>query len=257
MTGWTELDEELARWADGGRAAEFWWRDDDAETATPALERLLALRSAHDLPIGIAVIPATMHPALPQRLLDEPAAVTVLQHGYAHQNHASAAEKTIELGPHRPAPIVIGELGAGQLALTQAVGPRFLPVLVPPWNRIAPALVPALPEIGFRGISAFGLRTRAQPVRGLQQVNTHVDPIAWRTTRRFVGVASALAALIEQLRLRRTAAASPVLATEPIGLLTHHLVNDDDSWTFLDRMWNRLRAHPGVRIVAPAQIFGS
>jgi hypothetical protein len=38
-------------------------------------------------------------------------------------------------------------------------------------------------------------------------------------------------------------------------MLTHHLVHDDDIWTFLDRLWNRLRAHPAVSIVPPAEIF--
>jgi hypothetical protein len=257
MTSWADLDDELARWVDAGRVAALWWRDDDAVAATPALDRLLALRQNVGVPIGLAVIPATTHESLPQRLYDEPPDVTVLQHGYAHQNHALAPDKSCELGPHRPGQVVIGELGTGQLALARSFGARFLPVLVPPWNRITPSLVPALPEIGYRALSAFGLRTRAAPVRGLTQVNTHVDPIAWRGDRRFAGLDVVLSGLVAQLRVRRLAAAASSVAQEPIGLLTHHLVNDDDTWTFLDQVWNRLRAHPGVRIVAPAQVFGS
>ncbi len=38
--------------------ADFWWRDDDATTRTPALERLLALSTTPRLPLALAVIPA-------------------------------------------------------------------------------------------------------------------------------------------------------------------------------------------------------
>ena len=54
---WSALDEELARWRDTERAADFWWRDDDATALTPALERLLALSRRSDVPLALAVIP--------------------------------------------------------------------------------------------------------------------------------------------------------------------------------------------------------
>ena len=107
----------------------------------------------------------------------------LLQHGYAHTNHAPPGDKKIELGPHRPAMFVLGELGTGRLALERLFGSRVLPVLVPPWNRIAPALVPTLPEIGYRGLSAFGPRAAPRPGPGLLQVNTHIDLIDWKTRR--------------------------------------------------------------------------
>ncbi len=255
MTPWDDLDEELSRWADAGREATMWWRDDDAVTVTPALERLLALRRTYDLGLALAVIPADLDPALPARLLDEPGSVAVLQHGYAHQNHAFAGEKNVELGPHRPAMMVIGELGTGLLSLTQNFGDRFLPVLAPPWNRISPALVPMLPEIGFRALTTYGVRRRVEPVRGLLQVNTHVGPIEWRPKRGFPGEERVLAALVRELGARRSSPLASAAADEPTGMLTHHLVHDDDIWTFLDRLWNRLRAHPAVRIVPPAEVF--
>ncbi|HKU96857.1 MAG TPA: polysaccharide deacetylase family protein [Vineibacter sp.] len=257
MTVWTLLDDELARWSDTGRVATLWWRDDDAIAPTAELDRLLAMRDAYDLGLALAVIPATMDAALATRLHDQPASVSVLQHGYAHQNHAAAGEKNVELGPHRPAPVVIGELGTGQMAMAQTFGARFLPVMVPPWNRISPALIPVLREIGFRGLSTYTARTRVEPVRGLLQVNTHVGPIGWRPRRGFLGDEQIITTLVEALRARRVAAPTSPVADEPTGVLTHHLVHDDDIWTFLDRLWKRLRVHPAVRIVPPVEIFGS
>ncbi|QQS14582.1 MAG: polysaccharide deacetylase family protein [Rhodospirillales bacterium] len=257
MTSWAALDAELARWRDDGRVATVWWRDDDAKAATPALENLLAVAARHDVGVAIAAIPASLDPSLAARLASAGRDVVVLQHGYAHQNHAPAGEKKIELGPHRPAMPVIGELGTGMLALSQAFGDRFLPVLVPPWNRIAPTMVPVLPEIGFRALSASGVRKRAEPVRGFRQVNTHVDPVDWRGTRGFAGEARALAALTGHLAARRAAGTgSPAVALEATGVLTHHRGHGPDVWGFLDELWNRLHAHAGARIVSPREIFG-
>lgn len=257
MTRWADLDTELARWADAGHVATIWWRDDDVAAVTPALERLLLLRRTYEIGLGLAVIPAALRPDLRQRLHEESQDVAVLQHGYAHQNHAPPSEKKIELGLHRPLPIVIGELGTGLVALTQAFGVRFLPVMVPPWNRIAPRLVPVLPEIGLHGLSAFGMRTRAVPVRGLRQVNTHVDLIDWRGRRGFAGVEAALGMLAGHLGARRMSDPAAASADEPTGILSHHGVHDDEAWAFLDRLWNRLRTHPAVRIVPPKETFGT
>src|SRR6185436_14055067 len=99
MTGWPDIHQELGRWRDAGRAPLLWWRDDDAVDATPALDRLLALHEAHRVPLALAVVPANATPALARRLADLPA-VDLLQHGYAHTDHAPAGERKTELGLH-------------------------------------------------------------------------------------------------------------------------------------------------------------
>jgi peptidoglycan/xylan/chitin deacetylase (PgdA/CDA1 family) len=250
MTGWAALDEELARWRDAGRAAALWWRDDDAVEATPALDRLLELRRATSAPLSLAVVPAYATEALAQRLADE-SGVDVLQHGYAHVNHASPAEKKAELGLHRPAMIVLGDLGTGWMALERLFGKRALNVLVPPWNRIAPPLVPTLPEIGFRGLSTFGARTRAEPVRGLRQINTHLDLLDWKGGRGFIGLEAALDTLVRALQTSRTSTG------EPVGLLSHHLAMDGEAWDFLKSMLGRARTLRGLGIQPAHDLFAS
>jgi hypothetical protein len=42
-TDWTPLRKELAIWRAEGLTLPLWWRDDDAVTATAALDRLVAL----------------------------------------------------------------------------------------------------------------------------------------------------------------------------------------------------------------------
>ena len=250
MSGWTDFEAEVARWHDGGRDVELWWRDDDAADVGPALERLLATHRQTRVPLALAVVPAKATQALAARLADEPA-IDLLQHGYGHVNHAPPADKKIELGAHRPAMMVLGELGAGWLAMERLFGARPLPVLVPPWNRIAPALVPTLPEIGFAGLSTFGTRGRAEPVRGLRQINTHVDLLDWKASRRFVGEQAALAGLVASLAAARAGRG------EPIGILSHHLAMDEAAWDFLISLWGRARTTQGVKMPAAHELFAS
>ncbi|HEY6981187.1 polysaccharide deacetylase family protein [Reyranella sp.] len=250
MNGWQALDEEIARWRDAGRAVELWWRDDDAVDTTAALDHLLGLRRDIGVPLALAVVPAKATMALAARLANEPG-VDVLQHGYAHANHAPPTGKKSELGPHRPAMLALGELGTGWLALERLFGPQALPVLVPPWNRIAPGLVPALPEIGFAGLSTFGRRPRAEAVKGLRQVNAHLDLVDWKGRRDFIGAEAALGVLAAALRDARS------VSNEPVGVLSHHLAMDEAGWDFLRSLLEKISTMSGAHLRAAARIFAS
>lgn len=243
------LDDELARWADRGREATLWWRDDDAVAMTPALAPLLELARAHEVPVALAVVPAALEGSLVAAVAAAPQC-TVVQHGCAHRNHAPAGTKSRELGSDRPSATVVAELGSGRDRLRTAFGPRFEPVLVPPWNRIDPRVVAELPALGFRGLSTFGPRACREAAPGLACCNAHADPIAWHDGRRFVGAARALGAVLEHLARRREGAVDP---DEPTGLLTHHLVFDVEAWRFVGALLARTRRHPAVRWLSVAE----
>jgi len=248
MSTWSDLADEAARWAQAGRRADLWWRDDDAADVGPELERLLSIHRDTGAPVALAVVPAKATAALAARLAGE-SGVDVLQHGYAHVNHAAAGDnKKIELGTERPAMLVLGELGTGRMALERLFGTRPLPVLVPPWNRIAPVLVPTLPEIGFAGLSTFGARRRTHPVRGLLAVNTHVDLVDWKGGRGFVGESAALTALVSALSYARDSG-------EPVGVLSHHLAMDGGAWDFLRSIWQKVPKMPGLSVRAAHELF--
>lgn len=248
MTGWDALDAELAAWAAAGATATLWWRDDDAVADTPALHRLLA--AAGGLPLALAVIPALAEPSLAPALSASPS-VTALQHGYAHINHAPPEGKKAELGTERPAAIVLDELRAGLKRLGDLLGAHFAPILVPPWNRIAPDLIRDLPDLGFRGLSCYGARPSWET--DLPTVNTHVDVIDWHGTRGFVGTDAALALLVGHLAARRDGSAD---RDEPTGLLTHHQVHDEATWTFIGKLRAHLGGNPAVRWTGAREAFG-
>ena len=233
MAGWDDLDHELTAWARAGATPTLWWRDDDATRPSSELDRLLTLTTAAAIPLALAVIPRDAEPALAAFLVPF-AAVFVLQHGWAHANHAPAEKRAEEYGPERPLAVRIAELARGWERLARFA--RARPVLVAPWNRLDPAVPPALPGAGLAGVSTLGPRARAEAAPGVREVNVHVDVMNWET-RRFAGEDHVLARLADHLRARRLAL---VDATEPTGLMTHHLFHDEEAWRFLEELPARL-----------------
>lgn len=232
-----ELLAELDACAKAGQRVTLWLRDDDAVAVTPALERLLALILQWDVPAVLAVIPALAEPGLAVRL-GELGPVRVAPHGFAHRNHAGPGEKKQELGPHRPAATVLDEIGTGFDRLKDMFPDQTVPMLVPPWNRIAPDLLPHLPRLGLRCLSAFSNQFPHQPAPGLVQVDCQLDIIDWseRSSHPPELLARRLAAVVHHRR--------PVQA--PIGILTHHLVHDEAAWGFLANLLRLTARHEAV-----------
>lgn len=239
---WHQLDALLDELRRKRVRVAFWWRDDDAVTATPALERLLTLRGRADIPLSLAVIPAHAEEALVARLASEPD-VRVLQHGFAHANQAPPGAKKIELG-HCPMRLMLGEIELGAQRLQRLFGRKFQPVMVPPWNRIDPALPRELPDLGIRGLSTFKGRPAREAAPGLLQVNTHWDPIAWRGSG---GLGDPVALIGRLVGLIQARVDLDLEEQEPIGILTHHLVHDGWIWRFLGEILERL-ANSGVAV---------
>jgi hypothetical protein len=251
--GWADLERELDAWGGDGQVATFWWRDDDAVRLTPALDGLLAI--AAGMPLSLAVIPGQLRDGeaagLTARLAGYPGA-SVLQHGWMHTNHAAADAKKAELGADRPMPTILAELSAGWERLSRLFGDVALPVLTPPWNRIAAALIPLLRGAGFRGLSAAGPRARRAPSAGLVEVNIHADLVAWAGDRGFVGAPLALGRIVLHLGARRRGDADP---DEPTGILTHHLIQDAATAGFLARLLALTSEHRAARWVGAAEAF--
>jgi len=252
MSAWRTLDDELDRWQLAGRCATLWCRDDDACRDSPALARLLGIARAAGVPITLAVIPAMVEPDLVLALARSTIA-TVVQHGYAHRNYAPVGQRKRELGGDRQVAVTVAELGEGFAALRRDFEDRFAEVLVPPWNRIDTGVVAALRDAGYYGLSTFGPRAAACPSPGILQCNTHVDLVAWRHDREFIGTQEAITRLASHLRARREGAAD---ASEPSGILTHHLVMSEDGWQFLDELMARTRAR-GATWLDTRGVFGA
>jgi hypothetical protein len=147
---------------------------------------------------------------------------------------------------------VVSELAAGRARLSDLFGTLAQPVLVPPWNRFDDSLLDLLARCGLTGISRA--RSVSARVPGVIEVNIHVDLVAWKGSRGFVGEDEALGGLVEHLRARRLRA---VCADEPTGILTHHLLQDEETDAFLDRLITVSVAHPAVLWLDAGEIFNS
>lgn len=242
---WEPLRQELAHWSEAGRKAQLWLRDDDAVEPTDALDKLLAVTSARLIPLTIAVIPAFTGEALAARLSDEKG-VCVAVHGWSHRNFAEPDEKKQELGRHRPVEIVHRELRDGYALLERLHPTRFIPMLVPPWNRIDGGLVPGLPALGFEVLSIYGWPKSNGP---LPQLNTHLDIMDWHGTgggRETVDLARELTGHLAERRKGND---------EPIGVLSHHLVHDENAWSFLTGLFALTATHPAVQWISSADVL--
>jgi peptidoglycan/xylan/chitin deacetylase (PgdA/CDA1 family) len=229
---WRPLHEEFARRKLSGRMTDFWLRDDDAVEPTPALDRLLALTGRFSIPATLAAIPAWTAEPLAARLARE-SRVEVGVHGWSHANHAPDGEKKQELGAHRRRAVVLDELERGLAHITRLHGDRAVPLLVPPWNRIEPDLVPLLGGIGFSALSTFG---PAKPA-AIRVINANVDLIDWHGTRGCRDHAVLVREIIAQLEREDGV----------VGLLTHHLVHDEAAWRFLGQLFEVTSRHECCR----------
>jgi len=247
---WEDFFSELALWHKSGRPVEFWWRDDDAGGPAPELRRLIDLASRKAVPLALAVIPER---AVEGTFHQIDADVAVMQHGTDHRNRAAQTEKKTEFAGTEPVEDALGRLVAARARLEDAAGGLVIPVLAPPWNRIAPALVPHLHRAGYRGLSRFGVRKVTLPAADLLEIDTHVDIVDWKGARGFCGLERALGQAVRHLSARRLGQA---VASEPTGWLTHHAVHDEGCWQFLTDLFDATRGRDGVRWCSSADLFG-
>jgi peptidoglycan/xylan/chitin deacetylase (PgdA/CDA1 family) len=241
---WSTLCRELDCWR--GAPAVFWWRDDDAVAATPALARLLGLRAQLGLPLALAVIPAHAQQSLPEAV--EPhAGVRILVHGGDHRNRSGNDRHPSELCAGRSPREVRDQLRAGRERLAGLFAMRALPVLVPPFNRLSATLCGALQDAGLRHVSLDQDFTPCP----LPSRNVHVNVINWRN-RSAVSAADAIGPLVAALRLRRYGL---VARSEPLGIMTHHLDHDEAAWALTAELLHRLATHGAGHFPAIASIF--
>lgn len=247
------LLDELDAWSRVRSTASFWWRDDDAGIPCASLDRLVSLSETHNAPCGLAVIPLRAGTELVQ-VVERASRLWVLQHGYAHINHAPSGAGAWELGLHRPTSTVLDELRAGMITLQRLFGDRFVPVVVPPWNKMDSQLLPYLPVMGYLGVSASYKKHRPVPPEGLRVADAQCDVLKWKKgeVARFAGAEKSMANLVAHIKDKRLGL---VDEAEPTCILSHHLEMDEDAWNFMDDLLSVLNEHPAAQWMTPADIW--
>lgn len=249
-----KLLDELDAWAWTGTPARLWWRDDDAAEPEMALDRLINLTEAHSAPCGLAVIPAKTGEPL-RRFVSGCSHIWILQHGFAHVNHAPSGSGAWELGLHRPKDVILDELRQGKNKLSRLFKDHFVPAIVPPWNKIDSDLFPYLQNLGFHGVSASYKRKRPLMPEGMSYADAHCDLLTWKDKEKgaaFVGVERCIEDMVKHLNAKRKGRATP---TEPTCVLTHHLEMDEASWEFMEQLLPMVSQHAAAEWVSPADIW--
>jgi hypothetical protein len=247
---WGPLSRELSHWAEAGRTARLWLRDDDAVAMTPALERLVELCETYRVPALLAVIPTEAEEELAVSLTGKPL-FEVAVHGFSHKNHAPAGAKKQEFPVERNRDQMEKELASGRLRLHGLFGSKLAEIFVPPWNRIDADVAAWLPRFGFRALSALGRKSLFPVPAPLVEINVHLDIIDWRGNRGGHDPASLAAQLARQLAWARSNDWCAV------GILTHHLIHDATAWRFIEELFARTVSHPSVWWTAAKELIRS
>ena len=239
MSTWSLLAEELALWPE---SVPFWWRDDDAIADSAALQKMLVIAKQYSAPVHLAVIPAHLQDSLAViKAPEHRDSCFVLQHGFDHQSYALAGQRKIELGGSQATQpqltSLLANLATGYTLLQAHFANQYLPILVPPWNRVESPVAEHLTHLGYQQLSVLASDKLEETSFHL---NVHIDIIDWKQ-RKFVGEAQVLSKIISSLTaLRIQAQQNASEKSEPVkpcGLMTHHLDHDDECWAFLTRFF--------------------
>ena len=158
---WDSLTAELDRWAEAGRTATLWWRTTTRPGPAPPSgpragrpRRRRAHRAGRD--------PRPRHPGPRRRARRLARRRNPPARPLPHQPRDPTRQegRTGQRPPHGHRP----RRPCRGLAPDCPFEP--LPVLVPPWNRIAPDLIAHLPAAGYTGLSTFNPHPTAHPPPG-------------------------------------------------------------------------------------------
>jgi predicted deacetylase len=181
------------------------------------------------------VIPGLLTDACAELLAESvgaaPALLELNQHGWRHQNHEREGRKC-EFGASRTYGEQLADIMQGQARMSEAFGPNWFPVFIPPWNRCTEETRRAVDHLGFRALSA---KQGSSVVTGrrFEEISITLDIYRWSGGARMKSPEEVTCELIAQLSRQQT-----------IGVVLHHKVMDDQAFYFLDSLLDTLAAHP-------------
>lgn len=221
MVNWSLLRSALARCRATKTPVPIWWRDDDAIEPTPALDQLSEISDKVGVPVHLATIPKMARDALVP-FIRERLHIVPCVHGWTHTNSAPTGLKKSEFGV--PRDTAEQDLKLALERMKHLFHDDFHALFVPPWNRMDAGFQSVLARLNYGGFSTYGPRPNSAD---LPQINTHIDPIFWRGHRGLADPVSLIAQAVEILDARCNGTQD---ASEPFGLLTHHLVHEPEVW---------------------------
>ncbi len=228
---WSELQQQLVT----SKPVNVFFRDDDVDEDEPTLRRLLALFAQKNVPVSLGVIPAKLTTEGINLLTEFATSIEIVQHGWQHINHELTGRKC-EFGSSRSFDEQLADIARGQARMHEAFGEHWFPAFIPPWNRCTAHTHQALAQLGFRVLSQ--LCGDASPLTGFswREISVTLDLYRWKDGATLKPSAELLQAISQQL-----------LQAQPIGVMLHHKVMNDEAFLFLEQLLNELRQASLVR----------
>ncbi len=234
-TGW--LDPLRHALAQSRIPVNFFFRDDDVGWESNRLRALLDLFAKHELPIDLAVIPATLGGSLARELRahaeQRPGLIALHQHGFTHVNHEPEGRKC-EFGPARSRAQQYRDIESGKRKLAELLGPSVSPIFTPPWNRCTATTGEIMVDLEFRILSRDASAPPLQ-ISGLLELAVCFD---WFAKRKGV-------------RLSRDEAGAVLAAKAtpdaPVGIMFHHALMGQEERTAAGELLRLLAAHDNAR----------
>lgn len=229
------LRDALEKGLASHRPAVF-FRADDIGAGGQAFDALCRLFREHQVPLGLAVVPAWLSSARKDQLLESAPAGERLwgwhQHGWRHVNWQRTGKKS-EFGEQRPLEKQWRDIMNGQQKMQDIFGDHLLPVFTPPWNRLSLQTIKILHQLGFKAVSLDGPLPRGgkgpAPLKNLRvSVDLH--------TRKSRNPDEDFETLLVELT-------GAVTRKEPVGIMVHHPRMTLFAFQFLSELLPLLKNH--------------
>lgn len=244
QTPWKGWREDLALALDrvpGNHQTEVFFRADDIGAGGRAFETLCRFFRKHDVPLGMAVVPAWLSEVRRDLLFRSAPLEEDLwdwhQHGWRHVNWQRSGKKS-EFSDQRPIEKQWRDIHQGRQKMEQVFGSRFLEVFTPPWNRLSISTIKILQQLQFKGVSLAGPLPRGakltSPLKNLRvQIDLH--------TRKAVDGEADYAALLEEIT-------SYLARKEPVGIMIHHQRMTPFAFEFLDELLGSFKMSERIKV---------
>lgn len=235
-SNWEKLENEFNLCSKVGFKPSFWIRDDDATDNNKKLDKLLILCQKNNIPISLASIPFLVKTSLIKRVNREN--VSILVHGYKHQNYASLNKKKSEFSDNRPQLKMIEDIKDGLGIINNIFGTQSIPVFVPPWNRICNSALEHLSKVGIIGFSGKNKSPDFYDpkYKNLSLIihNADIDLIDWKFNKKFAGECKIIEELIKNISYKRK---NLFERNNPICILSHHKDMEVKCFEFIEKLF--------------------
>ncbi len=231
---WKNRLTDTLEQACGSQPPTVFFRADDVGAGGRAFQALCNIFREHRVPVAMAVVPAWLSSARIRQLFQDAPAEDGLwgwhQHGWRHVNWQRSGKKS-EFGRQRPFEKQWRDIWQGRQKMHEIFGDDVIPIFTPPWNRLSPATLKILRELGFCGVSLSdplprGSRSNSQ----LLNLRVHID----LHTRKASNGDSDYELLLRQL-------GSQLARKEPLGIMVHHKCMTLFAFEFLHALIHLLR----------------